>query len=266
MSSALYILPLLFFLIFLTAIVLILICSYKFNENDTANENNSYMDYLVCDTGNDCPSNYACVNNICTHVNQNCDEGCDDELLCINMRCAECADNNDCPSGQGCFNSVCRYPYVHENVPGYTIYPSINREYGYLCSNNKKAKYFVNGIYRCVAGSIGEKCKKNFDCESNLCKNGICVSSGGECEYNCNCPPGKPYCVDGICSKHNKGSQCTNSKDCTLGNPTNINAPYCVNNICTNIPGERNSKCSSNDDCQYPYICKGMRCVSVTKK
>ena len=107
----------------------------------------------------------------------------------------------------------------------------------------------------------GEKCSKDSDCDSNLCKENICKGSakGKKCITNTDCNSGL-YCNNGICDKLfsigdtgcTDDFQCENHAACNITESTGTCFKYFSLN-----PGEIVATCSSQN---YNFLCTSGLC------
>lgn len=92
------------------------------------------------------------------------------------------------------------------------------------------------------------KCLGDTDCSqtSNVCVKGTCKA----CDSMNLCNADKPFCVNGKCMKSLHGTSCTSTSTCR-GNNENL---YCVNQVCTQTPGNFGDTCDAYS-CANPLVC-----------
>ncbi|MGO9292079.1 MAG: carboxypeptidase-like regulatory domain-containing protein, partial [Polyangia bacterium] len=180
------------------------------------------------DCGNDCPTGWSCINNlcvgsgVCNAVNCATDSG-DHYCGTIGDGCGGSLDcGDDCPAGWTCDDHVCKA------TPPICTLAS--------CTSG-------SGDYYC--GTIGDGCGGSLDCGADCpagwtCVNSVCVGAPPTCvPATCDAPGGGRYCGQ-------VGDGCGGTLDC----PTDCPQPgwVCQDNLCIGPPD----------------VCTKITCVTTT--
>lgn len=168
-----------------------------------------------CDDG-DRDNNDACTNNCKLQNGQRCVEnGVCVSQLCRNGICSPCNKNEDCPTGF-CLNRMCTAPPICGNG---------RQEFREMCDDGNNDNFDQCGN-NCRLGN-GSACTGNRQCQSLLCKDGICQPCGSDSE----CSSRK--CVNGQCSEHCGNGAVDSGEECDQGGGNSDIQPDACRTDCT---------------------------------
>jgi hypothetical protein len=285
------------------------ICFDNYCYSNSCNIGNDCPDEMACVTGGVCTTvgatcttnsdcqNLACVNGVCLQCQNSTD--CPLGQSCFSNVCRYPNNSGETPTGETYYNSDAQVMGNLAAPPGYLCESAFCGVTASVCSSdiscNGSCPYCVDSVCRCTKGEIYESCVNNIDCLSNFCKDSslgkICYPSGGECAFNYGttgvegtgvCTIDKPYCSNGICSITSDSSICGgNVPDGMCSNPlllgltgiTGVNpdpmGAFCVQGICSTVPGLNNQICLSDSDCGFLgtqngktiFVCSNGRCT-----
>jgi len=176
----------------------------------------------MCAVDADCQAGRACIDGVCSLVNEVCDDDadCPGGRVCRAGTCiaeTTCVEHSDCPPSERCENGVCR---------------SIGS-----CVDDADCPEFAH----CDDGVCVQypPCASDLDCPlSEQCVDGGCVPRDG-CTTHLECPPHE-LCENGLCFGI---GDCTDDGDCPA-------IASCIDGVCT-----QNDACTSDDECPENMMC-----------
>ena len=254
------------------------------------NIGNDCPDGLACSSGfcvtvgGDCTSNndcrgLSCISNVCGQCT--IDGDCPSGQACFSSICRYPTEG-ETKTGQTFYDSEAQGRGNLAAPPGYFCNSSLCGTSPTGCDTNSPCSgscpYCVEGVCRCAKGAIYEGCVTSIDCSSGVCGNSsfgpICYPSGGECVFSYGtegvsgdgiCTEDMPYCAEGKCSRVSEGTlcggpmlpedMCSNPISLGVGGSTGVNPDgmgvYCVQGICSTVPGFLNQICVADDSCGF---------------
>lgn len=215
----------------------------------------------TCLINTDCPGTKICVSGNCITPGTACQRSVEcyhGALQCINGLCLQCQTDSDCPGY--CVDGVC-VSGCDPGCPSGTLCAGVNccpgtSPCGNFCQTSRECSgdcpFCAEGVCTCKGKDVGSPCSENGECQSIICRNGICQGKRAECIMgNNDCPPDKSYCIEGYCSSSPIGQFCGNC-------PPDL---YCVNNKCQSNPGGLGAGCNDTSDCVMGLGCSGGVCL-----
>lgn len=173
----------------------------------------------LCTKNLDCPSGFNCDttgDKVCKETICNKNEDCMSGFECRLGKCKvikSCTSSNTCPTGQECVlgrcmkklengdqcrnNKECKTNYCNEGKC--EIKPACKTDSECNVPGELCVGYEIK--YCNLPATIGSKCSRNEECDSNFCKNNICEKS--ECLVTSDCKGGE---------------RCENKQCITIGN------------------------------------------------